>query len=396
MALTQAEVTELVSHPQLLALADELELSKNSMISDLAWLQQQCGALGRAVAEVAQARRSAAAKLPAEWIFSAEAGQQATPLLVALQRAQRLRDHGVTTVADVTCSIGTEVAALNQGGIAAVGADIDRARLAMAAHNVPDGSFVLADATAPALSAPVVVADPARRAQGRRLSDPSQLLPPLPDLIAAWRGSELAIKSAPGLDFSDWEGEVELTSVSGSVKEACLYTPGLAATRQDRQVRRSAVLIDNVDKRRPLDLAAARVRRYDDTMDDDCGVAEVGRYIVDPDGAVVRAGLVRHFAAAHRLWQLDERIAHLSGDDLAPGLSGFPVIETVALKKVRARLAALDCGAVEILVRGVDVNPDVLRKQWRLRGSRALAVVVTRIGKSAVAVVCGPREWAPS
>ena len=131
----------------------------------------------------------------------------------------------------------------------------------------------------------------------------------------------MAIKSAPGLDFSDWEGEVELTSVSGSVKEACLYTPGLVATRQGRQVRRSAVLIDNVDKRRPLDLAAARVRRYDDTMDDDCGVAEVGRYIVDPDGAVVRAGLVRHFAAAHRLWQLDERIAHLSGDDLAPGLS---------------------------------------------------------------------------
>ena len=64
----------------------------------------------------------------------------------------------------------------------------------------------------------------------------------------------------------------------------------------------------------------------------------------------------------------------------------------MSLKQVRKALAALDCGAAEILVRGVDVNPDVLRKQWKLKGARALAVVITRIGRSATAFICEPRE----
>ena len=132
---------------------------------------------------------------------------------------------------------------------------------------------------------------------------------------------------------------------------------------------------------------------YDDTMPDDCAVADAGRYIIDPDGAVVRAGLVRHYAAAHGLWQLDERIAHLTGDAIPAGASGFEVIDRVPLKRVRSALTGLDCGSAEILVRGVDANPDVLRKQWKLKGSVPLAVVVTRIGSAGVAFVCRPRQW---
>ena len=155
---------------------------------------------------------------------------------------------------------------------------------------------------------------------------------------------------------------------------------------------RSAMVVHTVDKHRPLELSAVNVQTYDDTMPDDIDVRAAGRYIIDPDGAIVRAGLVRHFAAAHGLWQLDERIAHLSGDALPQGIAGFEVIEQVSLKQVRKALAALDCGSVEILVRGVAVNPDALRKQWKLKGSRALAVVVTRIGRSATAFICQPRQ----
>ncbi len=36
------------------------------------------------------------------------------------------------------------------------------------------------------------------------------------------------MKCAPGLDFSQWPGLVSVASVNGNVKEACLYTPGLA------------------------------------------------------------------------------------------------------------------------------------------------------------------------
>ncbi|MGV0337129.1 THUMP-like domain-containing protein, partial [Corynebacterium bovis] len=114
----------------------------------------------------------------------------------------------------------------------------------------------------------------------------------------------------------------------------------------------------------------------------------VGEVIVDPDGAVVRAGLVRHYAARHGLRQLDPRIAYLTGETVPPGVRGFRVLEQVPLKKLRPALAAAGCGSVEILVRGVDVDPDVLRRKLRLTGDRALSVVVTRIDRSPVAFVC--------
>ena len=72
-------------------------------------------------------------------------------------------------------------------------------------------------------------------------------------------------------------------------------------------------------------------------------------------------------------------------------MSGFPYIETVPLKKLRSVLRGHDCGSVEILVRGVDVDPDRLRQKLRLSGSRPMAVVCTRIGRSGVALVCEAR-----
>ena len=85
------------------------------------------------------------------------------------------------------------------------------------------------------------------------------------------------------------------------------------------------------------------------------------------------------------------------------------MLEQVPLKKVRQALAARECTAVEILVRGVDANPDALRRQWKLgggkkagkagkvgnSGSASLGVVVTRIGASATAFVCRQRQWGP-
>jgi hypothetical protein len=102
---------------------------------------------------------------------------------------------------------------------------------------------------------------------------------------------------------------------------------------------------------------------------------------------VVRAGLVRHYAARHRLWQLDAHIAYLSGDELPPGVRGFEVLEQLAFdeRRLRQALSALDCGSLEILVRGVEVDPDALRRRLTLRGSRSLSVLITRVGEGAAA-----------
>ncbi len=187
--------------------------------------------------------------------------------------------------------------------------------------------------------------------------------PPLPDLLDAYAGRDLAVKCAPGLDFDslDWAGEVEVVSLDGGVREACLYSPGLSTPG----VRRRAAVLRS-------DGTGFEIT---DAADDDIPEREPGEWIVDPDGAIVRAGLVRHYAAAHGLWQLDPRIAYLTGDSLPDGVRGFRIVERLKYseKTLRQALARHDCGAVEILVRGVDVDPAVLRPRLKLRGSHRSA-----------------------
>ena len=403
MSLTASELSFVLAHPSSLSDAASLPLTKKSMVADVAHLKETYGDNARALVEVALARRSAAAKFSAaraeQWIMDSDSVQQATPQVVAEFRAAHLLSLGVRDVVDVTCSVGTELAALaagawqavpaapsGQAGVGAgfqriIGGDLDPQRVRMARHNVPDVPAIVMDALRPALStsvlAPgtVVLADPARRTSSGRVTKLSDLRPRLEDLAAVYseQGIDTAIKCAPGIDYTEFDGQVDVVSVDGNVKEACLYTPGLS------QCGRRAVM---------LGVASGQQEIIDDHMPEQDKVAEVGKYIVDPDGAVVRAGLVRHYAAKHGLWQLDERIAYLTGPAVPPGRRGFEVLEQVPFKHVRKALVARGIGAVEILVRGVDINPDEVRKKWKLKGSEEASVVVTRIGDKAWAFIC--------
>lgn len=396
MSFTPTEVDFLRAHASDIAtsLAQRC-LTKENSVADAEFFRQQYGDFGRAVMELATARTKSSGKLPADWLVCNESAQQATPLLVADIRAERI--HAVmqdALIHDVTCSIGTEGAAIRSYGMDYLGSDIDFSRLKMAKYNqeivekrVAIEQFgwcgiVASDALKPGVAdaAGVVIADPARRSGGRRIAKPEDLIPPLSSVISAYPYPELAIKCAPGLDFSSWDGLVSVVSLNGGVKEACLYTPGLGLG-----VRREAVIIRD---------GAAENNVIDNTHPDDVEVSPPGRFIIDPDGAIVRAGLVRHYANREALWMLDERIAYLTGDKIPAGASGFEYIETVSLKKLKSVLRSYDCGSVEILVRGLDIDPDVLRKKLKLTGSTKLAVVLTRIGSAGVALVCKARQWA--
>ena len=397
MSFSLEEVAFLAANAQRIeAIAPEIALTKQSVFADRAVLDREFGDFARAVSVLIYAQRAAVGKLPAHWLTDYDAAQQATPRAVADVRAGHVREAGATLVHDVTCSVGSEAPAFADAGIAWLGSDLDRTRIAMARHNLGDSAWLaVADALAPASRADVVIADPARRADGKRITDPAKLLPPLPDLLDAHAGRELAVKCAPGIDYSEWDGLVSVVSVDGGVKEACLYTPGFGRGRE-------AVVLREGFEERCLSTAPSTAP-----------VKPPGAFIIEPDGAVIRAGLVSHWATRHGLWMLDEHIAFLSGDTIPAGYSGFPFIEAVPLKKLRAALAARGASSVEILVRGVDVDPDQLRAKLKLKGTKAgrsakggkggaklsggaapMAVVIARIGDSAVAHICGPRVHA--
>jgi hypothetical protein len=356
-------------------------------VGEIARLRAQFGDRTAVLVETVLLRRRSVAKLSElpgtrTWLYTDEALQQASAAPVALHRSKRL--HG-RVIHDVTCSIGTELAALRDSAARVVGSDLDPVRLAMARRNLADTvDLCRADALRPVTRDTVVLADPARRGGGRRRFNPRDYHPALDQLFAAYRGRDLVVKCAPGIDFDamtqlGFDGEIEVTSYGGSVREACLWSTGLS----EPGVRRRASVLD-------------RDEQLTDAEPDDCPVQTVGRWIVDPDGAVVRAGLVRHYGARHGLWQLDPNIAYLSGDTLPSGVRGFEVIDQLAFdeRRLRHALGALDCGPVEILVRGVDVDPDALRRRLELRGKHSLSVVITRIGSGAAAqrtaFVCRP------
>ncbi|WP_280346847.1 THUMP-like domain-containing protein [Nocardia neocaledoniensis] len=402
-----------------LAEVDRLELTTATHLRDIERVRRSHPEHAAALIETVRLRRKAGVKLPAaaEWLFTDDALQQATPAPVARHRAARLAGRAVH---DVTCSIGAELAELAPVCPAVVGSDLDDVRLAMAAHNlavsplaapvadpgrpdlgdeesarVPSGgvaaqpastvadssrNIVLAkaDALVPSTRDTVIIADPARRADGRRTYDPAKLQPPLPDLLAAYPGRDIAVKSAPGLDFDrlGWDGEIEIVSLDGAVREACLWSAGLT----EPGVTRRATVLDS----------RGGATTLTDAEPDDIPERAPGDWIVDPDGAVVRAGLVRHYAAKHGLWQLDPHIAYLTGDAVPAGMRGFRIEDRFELreKTLRQELARRDCGALEILVRGVDIDPDALRKKLKPRGTIPYTLVLTRIGRTGTAFLC--------
>ena len=390
LRFTRADVSYLSSATGAAALAEVAgyPLTDATRLADVAAIRTGFGARAGVLVETTLLRRRAAAKFDGAdvsgWLFTDEALQQATAAAVARHRARRL---GRVRVHDVTCSIGTELAALGVTADLAVGSDIDEVRLAMARHNLAGGvALCRADALHPISRDAVVLVDPARRSGGRRRFDARAYAPALDDVLAVYRGRPTVVKCAPGVDFDAlarlaFHGEIEVISHGGSVREACLWSAELAGPG----VRRRATVLD-------------RGEELTDADPGECGAGAPGRWIVDPDGAVVRAGLVRQYAARHGLWQLDPDIAYLTGDRLPEGVRGFEILDQVPVRDapLRQALRAQDCGPLEILVRGLDVDPDALRARLRPGGSRPLSVVLTRIGTGraarAQAFVCRASE----
>lgn len=376
-----------------------MALTSSSMIADVGAVRRRYPGHDAALIETVRARRRAVRKLrdAEQWLLTDDAVQQATPSAVAAHRASEIAArYPGAVVHDITCSVGGDVVELAShvgiGGV--IGSDVDLVRLTMAQRNrrvlgelSTPTAFLVADALTPTSTADVVIADPARRSGTGRVFRLDQLTPPLPDVLMTYADRVVVVKCAPGLDYRTlrtrfgFSGEVQVTSLDGRVREACLWSgPGV----DDRM--RATVL------RTGAGGTVGGFEITDDEPDDVDQHGPVGRWIVDPDGAVVRAGLVRQYAARHGLRQLDPQIAYLTGDHLPATERGFEVIEEVPTsdKALRKILGAYDCGTLEILVRGLDVDPDVLRKRLRLKGSRSLALVLTRIGRKGVGFLCEP------
>lgn len=385
-----------------LARAAALAFDGASLIGDLTRLRDHAGDHAAAVAETVVLRRRAVSRWGvggwSEWLFTDEALQQASPPPVAAHRARRLlglaTGLGYDAVHDITCSVGTEVAALARlaattgAGVLALGSDIDPVRLVMAQSNLGAAGLspllFRADARTVTSRNAARYADPARRdGAGRRITS-ADTVPTVAELDTADPHAPPVLRLPPGIDYARLmrAGEVELVSWNGTVREAVSW-PRWACV--DQQVTRRATVLTGTGD-------AAAGEQYTDADPAAEAVTAPRRYLIDPDPAVVRAHLVEQYGARHGLTRLDEHLAYLTGDVIPPGTRGFEILDAApfAEKTIRGWARRDGTGTVEIKQRGTPVIPDELRRRLRLRGDtrRERTLIVARIGRAHRAFWC--------
>jgi hypothetical protein len=123
-------------------------------------------------------------------------------------------------------------------------------------------------------------------------------------------------------------------------------------------------------------------------------VGPVGAYLYEPDGAVIRAGLVQQVAADVHGRLIDPTIAYVTADLLTatPVASAYRVLDEMpfSVKRLRAYLRERGVGRLTVKKRGTAVTPEALRSQLDLRGTAESTVVLTRVAGSQRVLVVEP------
>lgn len=346
----------------------------------------------RAAAALTQARlrQRAVARLGDDarrMYFTPEALEQATRTRVATHRASRLALARPGTVVDLGCGLGADLVAFARAGLTAAGVDVDPVRVAVARANLEalglPGAVQVADATGVDVSAfGAAYVDPARRSARGRVLDAQGWTPPWPFVVDLLGAHGLA-KVAPGIPHEMLPPGVEAEWVSddGDVTEASLWAPRFASA-----ARRATVIGDG---------GLASLTEEDDPYDGQPRpVGPVGEYFYEPDGAVIRAGLVTAVAAGVDGHLVDEHIAYVTGDQAfrSPFARSYRVVEELPYreKQLRAALRERGIGTLTIKKRGVAVVPEQLRPRLALQGDAEATVVLTRVAGAGTALLVEP------
>ncbi|HEY5980669.1 MAG TPA: class I SAM-dependent methyltransferase [Microlunatus sp.] len=335
-------------------------------------------------------RRSARSKLGerADGMLFTRAGlEQASRAAVAAHHAARFAAAGAHRVVDLGCGIGADALALLDAGLEVVAVEADPETASIAQANLGDRAEVLiGDAVelAPSVLGPGVAAfaDPARRTGRGRSWRIEDLSPPWSFVETLLAGDRVAgVKLGPGLPHRVIPDGVEAEWVSehGDTVEVGLWAG--AGSRTDGRV---ALLL-------PTD------RMIVDPTAPVLTAGPVGQVLYEPAGAVIRAGGVAQLGADLNARLLHPDIAYLTADVArsTPYATAFEVLDVRPYTEQGLRHWARDqgIGTLEIKKRGLDLDPAVLRRRLRLRGSAAATVILARTPAGAAMLVV--RRLAP-
>jgi SAM-dependent methyltransferase len=320
-------------------------------------------------------RAKALRKCPeaAEMLFTALGLEQLTHWELARYKASRL-PADVNSVVDLCCGLGGDSLYI-PGRIRVAGVDRSRAALMAYRHNVSrqrKAGTVLGDVVMSPVRADVALLDPSRRAMGKtdrwQDEDMSPGWDAMEKLIS--RYGNMAIKLGPGIQLPGFleEYECEYLGLRDECLEALIWTGQLGRPGWVKAVELPSEAF----------LEAPRA----DLADTFGQVGPAGAYLFEPVKSVVRSHLFGVLAARHNLWQIDPRIAYLSGTEMvdSPLLKAYRVIEELPydLKVLKEFLRKQEVGRLEVKKRGVNLIPEEFRAGLRLSGPNEGTLIFTK------------------
>ena len=218
--------------------------------------------------------------------------------------------------------------------------------------------------------------DPDRRpGSGGRVSRIEDYVPGLDylrELMSRCRGGAIKVSPASNFGGKFANAEVELISLNGECKEATIWFGELA---RDNLFRATVLPAGESISGHPLQAVVP--------------VMPPGRYIYDPDPAVVRAGLIDVMADRIGLYRLDAAEEYLTSDQRieSPFVRAFEVLANLPNNErdLKAWLRREGIGPLEIKCRHIPIQADTLRRRLPLSGTIPAVAIFARLdGKARI------------
>jgi hypothetical protein len=314
--------------------------------------------------------------------------EQATDEWVAAYKATRLIPRGAAgftpaVVADLCCGIGGDLVSLAQR-TRTLAVDQNPVAVHFAAANSGAAVRVADAAEADVRNVAAWHIDPDRRHQGRRTTSLEFCAPNLTIIESLLDlNANAAVKLAPATEVpTHWADRCELEWISRDreCRQLLAWHGDLAQAPRQRR----ATIVPNEH--------GLSVRTISGAPNQPPPIAtKPDRYVYDIDPALLAAHLKGALAAEHGLSALHSGPTYLTGARpiADPALSCFEVTDVRPFEKRRLarHLREHSIGRLEIKKRGVDLDPDSLRRELKVRGDEDATLLVTLVGGRPAAIL---------
>jgi hypothetical protein len=380
--------------------ADSLTLKWQSKLRAAGYsTQEACLVIEQVCLEQLQGQREVF-RDSADYLYLRDALEQCSTWRLAAHRARYLQglcqklSLSSDALVEVGCGIGGDSLELSRLFKMEI-YELDPTRASIAQHNLsqhPDRQFNLVAGDFLEISPerfqgrPLFI-DPGRRkldksGQMKRIFDPEQYQPPLSQLLSYGQQSQLlCIKAAPGLPdeaVEDLECELEFVSHQRTCKEAVIWAyPGASG--------RKATILTSDDT----------FLEYWQSEVESMTAPEVGRWIHEPDPAILRAHALGQLAQQIEAGLLQREIGYLVSENNPqhPACQSFEILEILPLNQAQIRKACTrhEFGILEIKKRGVPIEPDQYRQGLKLDSKKfrkSGVLILTRYQDERIAFLC--------